>query len=82
MFFEFILKTLFLNAQGCKEPNTLKPMEIYPVNYTILCYSIIRTWLHVYSDYFGEKYKLTQTTYFQCYFDKLTVMYRNTYLVG
>lgn len=65
-----------------KEPNTLKPMETYPVNYTILCYSIIRTWLHVYSDYFGEKYKLTKNTYFQCYFDKLTGMYTNTYLVG
>jgi len=59
------------------------PMFIYPVNYTLLIYSIIRTWLHAYSEYFGEEYEImVKKPYFQCYYDELMGMYTNTYVVN
>lgn len=56
---------------------------VYPVNYTLLIYSIIRTWLHVYSEYFGEEYIIREKKpYFQCYYNDLMGMYTNTYVVN
>jgi hypothetical protein len=53
----------------------------YPINYTLLVYSIIQTWLHVYSEYFGEKYLIKEKKpYVQCYYDDLIGMYTNTYI--
>jgi len=62
--------------------NNVNEIQIYPVNYTLLIYSIVKTWLHSYSEYF-EEYLITETKpYFQCYYDKLMGMFTNTYVLN
>jgi hypothetical protein len=70
------------DKQMCKESERF---NLYPVNYNVLVYSIIRTWLHIYSRYFIhiKNYDLRKyNPVFKCEFDDDLKCLTNSFVRG